>query len=330
MAHLIDQIWRDGTNIPYDNNGKDAYRKATISQIDAELVRSKIVDHSSRNVMTQAEVFYVDNVTKYYYQIAKQDVWYAKDFPNVAPPYPAFWMETRRPDYMRSEDGTIIRLDRFWDQWGALFLASPFQHEEAEMAVHNGIAKEDLPKIRWVYNILPFFNRAGLIEGPLGIIRTFVYYNGQMHVDKDTSIWCSVFPFVHRQGGWLLDNSVTMHPFYLALSFLHCKNVQMKTTDLKGTPLAKSRVKKHGVPGALKFHILEIDAITKILNEMGRAGSEGLKHALHICRGHFKTYTEDAPLFGKHVGTYWWDNRVRGTSERGISIKDYSITRTNR
>jgi hypothetical protein len=22
--------------------------------------------------------------------------------------------------------------------------------------------------------------------------------------------------------------------------------------------------------------------------------------------GHFKTFTAEAPLFGKHVGTYWW------------------------
>jgi hypothetical protein len=63
----------------------------------------------------------------------------------------------------------------------------------------------------------------------------------------------------------------------------------------------------------------------QILDTEGGAQTNGLRSALHICRGHFKSYTEDAPLFGKHTGTYWWADRVRGDRSRGRVEKDYAV-----
>lgn len=62
----------------------------------------------------------------------------------------------------------------------------------------------------------------------------------------------------------------------------------------------------------------------QILDTEGEAQSKGLGHALHICRGHFKTFTE-ASLFGKHTGTYWWESQARGKTARGVVEKDYRI-----
>lgn len=46
---------------------------------------------------------------------------------------------------------------------------------------------------------------------------------------------------------------------------------------------------------------------------------------LHLVRGHFKTYTADAPLFGKTTGTYWWSHFVAGNPSRGMRTADYEI-----
>jgi hypothetical protein len=46
---------------------------------------------------------------------------------------------------------------------------------------------------------------------------------------------------------------------------------------------------------------------------------------LHICRGHFKTFTEEARLFGKYTGTYWWPAHVRGSVDEGVVEKDYRV-----
>jgi hypothetical protein len=56
------------------------------------------------------------------------------------------------------------------------------------------------------------------------------------------------------------------------------------------------------------------------------AGADGsLKHALHICRGHFKDYREGSGLFDKFRGMYWWDMHTRGSSKLGEIRKDYDV-----
>ena len=58
----------------------------------------------------------------------------------------------------------------------------------------------------------------------------------------------------------------------------------------------------------------EIDEVP--FHEREKYGLDG------TCRGHFKTYTEDAPLFGKHVGTWWWSPRFNTHRRR-----DYELVR---
>jgi hypothetical protein len=52
-----------------------------------------------------------------------------------------------------------------------------------------------------------------------------------------------------------------------------------------------------------------------------------MKRALHICRGSFATYTEDAPLFGRVVGTVWRPPHVKGNEAAGKVNKNYKIKR---
>ena len=50
------------------------------------------------------------------------------------------------------------------------------------------------------------------------------------------------------------------------------------------------------------------------------------KNAFHFARGHFKTYTEENPLFGQHIGTYWWEAHARGSKSRGEITKEYEVS----
>jgi hypothetical protein len=63
----------------------------------------------------------------------------------------------------------------------------------------------------------------------------------------------------------------------------------------------------------------------RVLSRDGQAEATGLRHALHICRGHFKIFTEEARLFGKHTGMYWWAEQLRGDRRHGVIVKDYRI-----
>jgi hypothetical protein len=114
-----------------------------------------------------------------------------------------------------------------------------------------------------------------------------------------------------------------LSPGLFSISLMHCKNVALRGIDPPDR-LSKSHVKKTGNP-LTRYHVLEIAPMRRILDSEGEAQTKGLGHALHICRGHFKTFTEDAPLFGRRVGTYWWPAHVRGSSSEGVVEKDYRI-----
>ena len=50
--------------------------------------------------------------------------------------------------------------------------------------------------------------------------------------------------------------------------------------------------------------------------------SEG-ERARHIVRGHFKHYSEDAPLFGHTTGNVWCPAHERGSEDAGTVEKEY-------
>ena len=60
------------------------------------------------------------------------------------------------------------------------------------------------------------------------------------------------------------------------------------------------------------------------IKEYDEKSYQGLQR-VHLCRGHFKEYTNENPLFGKHVGRFWWQPMVRGDKKRGVLNKDYDV-----
>jgi hypothetical protein len=101
-----------------------------------------------------------------------------------------------------------------------------------------------------------------------------------------------------------------------ALAFMNCRNVKLHESETKPT---KSR-KRRGLPG-IRFSTIVLPGSLGV----GGAGAQTGTTALHIVRGHFKTYTEEAPLFGKLTGTYWWGSHVAGNPENGVVVSDYRI-----
>ena len=114
-----------------------------------------------------------------------------------------------------------------------------------------------------------------------------------------------------------------LQPAFLTTSFMHCRNVS-ETTVTPPPKLAKKHRKKHGVP-LVQYRTINIDPMRQVLQSEGRAQETGIKKALHICRGHFRTYTMDKPLFGKVAGTFFVPMHVRGNASEGIVIQDYVV-----
>ena len=108
----------------------------------------------------------------------------------------------------------------------------------------------------------------------------------------------------------------------MGISFMNCKNVTRLEKREVSSPKA---VKRQNAPPFIKYYILDINPMKEVLRTEGHSESIGLKKALHICRGHFATYTAEKPLFGKYVGMFHRPDHVRGSAEKGVVVKDYNV-----
>ena len=110
-----------------------------------------------------------------------------------------------------------------------------------------------------------------------------------------------------------------------ALMLLNCKNV-VTENNFPDKKLNKKRKKN----GKTEFFIYK--TLKLFLPAESSKGNEylpnGKKVKIHLCRGHFKQYTKEAPLFGKYTGLYWWQYQLRGNKKEGIVNKDYEISTT--
>jgi hypothetical protein len=109
---------------------------------------------------------------------------------------------------------------------------------------------------------------------------------------------------------------------FYAITLMNCRNV-----ELVDNPLNRQQRRRNEQGKGIKTHsyyTLKIKPMGKVYEPTGE-GNKGNKHRLHIMRGHFKTYSDDAPLFGKFTGTYYWGASVRGNADKGTIKKDYEV-----
>jgi hypothetical protein len=121
--------------------------------------------------------------------------------------------------------------------------------------------------------------------------------------------------------------------FYLTviktyLTLLSCINVKQitKVKVIKERKLSYSAKKKSNIKTlSYEYKILNIDlSPVKVVNKYEDSSiSSEVKKAMHFIRGSFRTYTSDAPLFGKHVGTWFWHPRIGGNDPNRFLDKDY-------
>jgi hypothetical protein len=106
---------------------------------------------------------------------------------------------------------------------------------------------------------------------------------------------------------------------------LNCKNVVSEDNP----PPAKLNRKrnKNGKQELFIYKTLKL-VLPSESKESGEYLPSGIKVKIHLCRGHFKTYTKDSPLFGRYTGLYWWQPHVRGDKKKGMVVKDYEIKTT--
>lgn len=286
--------------------------------------------------LKEAQLVLIDNVAQYWNQqfldnADKQEV-NASDFPNVTPPFPFTFLEFRpsassRAHAVYEEVGVLV-----FSTFSSLgdnnerpvkeYVRKQFQPlqlaEEAEFATLSYILlrTRHVPGVIYGGECLLPINKEGRIipiadgKGVPGVVGI----NPNLVGDG-----------VNAQGAWTYLAKHVFYPTLLALSFMHCRNVQV-VQETPPPKLSKKHERKTGRP-LLRYRVLQIDHMKEVLEKEGGASKTGLKRALHICRGHFAHYGEAGKglLFGKYAGTVWVPMHTRGTKEKGVVIKDYDV-----
>lgn len=122
---------------------------------------------------------------------------------------------------------------------------------------------------------------------------------------------------------WLREAGADMTFMKHALLMLHCKNIVTEKV-LPSEKLNKKRLKNHKLP-FYSYHILKVVLPGSVGGKVTISVGTGTRHRLNFCMGHFKHYTEEKPLFGKHAGLFWWNEYARGNPELGKVEKEYHV-----
>lgn len=114
-----------------------------------------------------------------------------------------------------------------------------------------------------------------------------------------------------------------LDPLMYGLSLAHCRNVRLVEGQRSRTD--RRRAEREGKE-LVQFRQIVIDGTkaqrSSAASEPGTGAQRGQK-AFHIVRGHFATYTQDAPLFGRHVGKFYHPAHTRGSTDAGVVTKEY-------
>jgi hypothetical protein len=123
--------------------------------------------------------------------------------------------------------------------------------------------------------------------------------------------------------GGLTEQHVTLS-LAVAFTLLNTKNIVQERVVPVLDRAARRRIERGERPPYTYYTLKHRPFGKRTLSDGAGSGGSALV-ALHVARGHFKTYSEAAPLFGKYTGRWWWQPHVRGNDSEHVIDKDYSI-----
>lgn len=205
------------------------------------------------------------------------------------------------------------------------------QLDDETIVVHviNGTDKEVARGVLWGVSPVVYFIRIGRqansdwISGVLG-----KYFGKEVNIPI-TQGYGNIYPLKLLS---LSDNDVDtivredtpeLALLNEVLILLNCKNITTEThnPDIK---LNKARRKK-GKQELFEYKTLKLLLPGNKEKHLLKNEPTGEHNRIHFCRGHFKEYTAEAPLFGRITGLWWWQPHVRGQNKDGVVMKDYNV-----
>lgn len=266
--------------------------------------------------LRRATVVRVQNVMDYYATEIDDTSQFNKQLGCLAPPFAEMWIETDAPSTYR-----VLGNVSAWPVHG-------FRHAGALVEASRN---DDLG---WDVKVLHLYDIASVVTPSGAQYMRYPYLNTTFQLDsagmilEHTSIIAmskAMSPILQDLVRW--NHDIFADVIWLSLSFLNCKNVAMDETVPAIAQTPEQRRRNIWPKPEHAFKTIHITPFKAKPQTVGIVTSDPAYHQrLHIVRGHFHTYTSEAPLFGKPglVGQFWIPQHTSGKAKEDITA-DYTI-----
>lgn len=259
-----------------------------------------------------------DSASDMYWQTPKEHWNRDSDFPPLRMPFSSIWMEWEQPEQWLTDKNVVV------------------QRQDTEIGIHRAVLLREIDIAPTM--TLAVGDQRMTVPVPKGAAHAFTI---SCHMIREGQ--ACYFPFlgiVHvdemgkqlqetRWGGPTVDDRARptvdlLHTQFgklamLALGLMNCKNVELGE-HLSDVPIGRRQRRRNT---GIAYRTIDVPGHTTTTQHA--ADGHVRTTALHRVRGHFKTFTADAPLLGQHVGTYWWGWQVRGNKKNGVVVSDYKV-----
>jgi hypothetical protein len=271
-------------------------------------------DFKWNKLFSATNFFDINTASELYWQ-GRQDYYSLnEDFGSMLPPYDKVWMEWTLPKRVLAKGGHWMELESPYS-WAANI--NSYAHGDSRIMDVNLFVSSPTAMVapnfdgEIVPGVVSIPITASLhLDGKTGLVKDIYDYAPADAVEKDSK----TYDFIRDE---LYDKNVV----WMALQLMNCKNI---STRPLGSVFSRSSAQKRKGEPTVKYQTIVLPGSQTGHHSTGRRPKQDVL-ALHKVRGHFKTFTPERPLLGRHVGTYWWGWQVRGNPENGVVISDYQL-----
>lgn len=241
-----------------------------------------------------------------------------KDFPAVVPPADAAWFECTAKWGRRIAGLLLVDYDLADDEdWGLCKAQNPVWADAGE---------EKRAEQRWLVRLIGMVNMEPRRAAGVLPFQAYLYvgYDGALVgyatnlIDDDVTEGKD--PGAVKRSGYAVDHIA--HTVVNALCFMNARGTLVDRSCQQPRPERRRR-EKAGLKPAVRFNTVNIrPLLTRYAS--AHAAPRG-SQPFHWVRGNFARYTEDAPLFGKYVGTVYRPLHAAGKKSDGQVVKSYTV-----
>lgn len=237
----------------------------------------------------------------------------SKDFNALLLPWKRAWFEYPIPKAIKSMEGfTYIGV-----------VAEMYEAIDEPIVLFEGDnATDEIPGGGYVLELSMFVESFHRILNRLARMVFFVDQHGSLHSSKNIiSLDFEGEPSHHETVTKAVNYLIL--PVHFSICLLNCRNVELVDKQYSRQVLRQAERKGKEL---IKYKELVIEPFKKqVRAETAGSNESEIHRALHICRGHFATYSEERPLFGKYTGTFWKPMHVKGSKKYGEVRKSYKV-----